>query len=118
MAYKSIMGRDTGMSMSVGITSGGLTRFPVAAGCSAVGIGRPSVCIGRAISGDRVQFVGLKASLKESVGERRKRSALDQPQHDGNDDTADYCRLVVFNRKAICVVSQINSATQTTLGHR
>ncbi len=57
MAYKSIMGRDTGMSMPigitcVGITCVGLTRFPMAAGCSAVDIGRPSACIGRVISGE------------------------------------------------------------------
>jgi hypothetical protein len=31
MAYKSIMGRDTGMSMPIGITSVGDTWFPVAA---------------------------------------------------------------------------------------
>jgi hypothetical protein len=36
----------------VGITCVGLTCFPVAAGCSAVGIGRPSACIGRVISGE------------------------------------------------------------------
>jgi len=62
MAYKGIMGRDTGTSMPIGITRVGITRvgitrvgvtcFPVAAGCSAVGIGRPSACIGRVISGE------------------------------------------------------------------
>ena len=40
-----IMGRDTGMSMPMGITC-------VAAGCSAAGIGRPSAGIGRVISGE------------------------------------------------------------------
>ena len=68
MAYKSIMGRDTGMAMPVGITSVGLTCFPVAAGCSAVGIGRPSVCTGPVISGDRVQFVESVASDANRVG--------------------------------------------------
>ena len=62
MAYKGIMGRDTGTSMPIGITRVGITRvgvtcFPVAAGCSAVGIGRPSACIGRVISGDRTREV-------------------------------------------------------------
>jgi hypothetical protein len=34
-----------------------VTCFPVAAGCSAAGIGRPSACIGRVISGDRTREV-------------------------------------------------------------
>jgi len=46
MAYKGIMGRDTGMPMPMGITC-----VAVAAGCSAAGIGRPSAGIGRVISG-------------------------------------------------------------------
>ena len=41
------MGRDTGVSMPMGITC-----FAVAAGCSAAGIGRPSAGIGRVISGE------------------------------------------------------------------
>jgi hypothetical protein len=41
------MGRDTGMSMRMGITC-----VAVAAGCSAAGIGRPSAGIGRVISGE------------------------------------------------------------------
>jgi hypothetical protein len=49
------MGKDTGLDMLIGITSVGLTRFPVAAGCSVVGIGRPSVCIGPVTFGDRRQ---------------------------------------------------------------
>jgi hypothetical protein len=57
MEYKSIMGRDTGMFIPIDITGVvitcvGVTCFPVAGGCSAVGIGRPSACIGRAISGE------------------------------------------------------------------
>jgi hypothetical protein len=57
IAYKSIIGRDTGMFMPIGITRAGITCvevtcFPVAAGCSAAGIGRPSACIGRVISGE------------------------------------------------------------------
>jgi hypothetical protein len=47
MAYKGIMGRDTGMSMPIGITC-----VAVAAGCSAAGIGRPSAGIRRVISGE------------------------------------------------------------------
>lgn len=47
MAYKGIMGRDTGMSIPKGIT-----RVVVAAGCSAAGIGRQSAGIGRVISGE------------------------------------------------------------------
>jgi hypothetical protein len=54
MAYKSIMGRDTGMAMPIDITSVGLTCFPAAAGCLAAGIGRPSVCIGRVIAGESI----------------------------------------------------------------
>ena len=78
MAYKGIMGRDTDMSMSVGITSVGLMRFPVAKGCSAVGIGRPSGCIGPVISGDRVQFVELMASLKEIMRAPHRRAILSE----------------------------------------
>jgi len=47
MAYKGIMGRDTGMSMPMGITC-----VAMAAGCSAAGIGRPSAGIGPVISGE------------------------------------------------------------------
>src|SRR6185503_16181741 len=47
MAYKGIMGRDTGMPMPMGIKC-----VAVAAGCSAAGIGRPSAGIGRVISGE------------------------------------------------------------------
>jgi hypothetical protein len=63
MAYKSIMDRDTGMSMPIGITSVDLTFFPVAAGCSAADIGRPSECIGPVISGD-----GCAAKVIEVAG--------------------------------------------------
>ena len=41
----------------VGVTCVGVTCFPVAAGCWGVGIGRPSPCIGRVISGDRTREV-------------------------------------------------------------
>ena len=47
MAHKRIMGRDTGMSMPMGITC-----VAIAAGCSAAGIGRPSAGIGLVISGE------------------------------------------------------------------
>jgi hypothetical protein len=47
MAYKGIMGRDTGMSMPIGITC-----VAVAAAYSAAGMGRPSAGIGRVISGE------------------------------------------------------------------
>ena len=43
------MGRDTGVSMPMGITCAACL---VAMGCSAVGIGRPSAGIGRVISGE------------------------------------------------------------------
>jgi hypothetical protein len=49
IAYKGIMGRDTGTSMPMGITCAACL---VAMGCSAVGIGRPSAGIGRVISGE------------------------------------------------------------------
>ena len=49
MAYKGIMGRDTGMSTPMGIT---YVACLVAAGCSAAAIGRPSAGIGRVISGE------------------------------------------------------------------
>jgi len=52
MAHKSIMARDIGMSMPMGITCGACLVRLVAAGCSAVGIGRPSAGIGRVISGE------------------------------------------------------------------
>jgi hypothetical protein len=35
------------------------TCFPVAAACSAVGIGRPSVCIGSVISGEIGRSLGI-----------------------------------------------------------
>ena len=40
------------MPMPIGIMSVGVTCVPVAAGSSAVGIGRPSAFIGRVISGE------------------------------------------------------------------
>jgi hypothetical protein len=55
MAYKGIRGRDTGMSMPIGITC-----FAVAAGCSAAGIGRPSAGIGRVIFGEIGRSLGRR----------------------------------------------------------
>ena len=52
IAYKRIMGRDTGIYMPRGITSAACLVCLVAMGCSAVGIGRPSAGIGRVISGE------------------------------------------------------------------
>src|SRR5262245_13237816 len=64
MAYKGIMGRDTGMSMPMG------TCVVVAADCLAVGIGRPSAGIGRVISGE------IGRSWLESPERRRGRYRL------------------------------------------
>lgn len=63
MAYKGIIGRDTGVSIPMNITC-----VVVAAGCSAVGIGRQSAGIGLVISGE-MDAHGLKVR-RRSRGSR------------------------------------------------
>ena len=91
MAYKGIMGRDTGMSMPM-VT----TCVAVAAGCSVAGIGRPSAGIGRVISGE-IGRSGLQwaKSLLSSLRHQNGSDLTHAPAEEATARTLDFSAWTV-----------------------